>query len=52
MVDTGSFMGGLGCYTLTLVIEYPALMEHGIRITHIAEASADPLWTQHILFYS
>lgn len=52
MVDTGSTMGGLGCYMLTLIIEYPPLMEHDIRITHIVEASVDTLWTQHILLHS
>lgn len=52
MVDIGSFMGGLGCYTLTLVTEYSPLMEHDIKITYIAEASVDTLWAQHILLHS
>lgn len=52
MVDIGSSMGGLGCYTLTLVIEYPPLVEHDIRIAHVAEASVDTLWAQHTLLRS
>lgn len=52
MVDTGSTMGRLGCYTFTLIIENPPLMEHDIRIAHIVEASVDTLWAQHILLRS